>query len=139
MAVAASTTAAPPAAVAHAVAGWPLRILRSEGLVLLAAALGAFFTALDEPYWLVPLLLFTPDLFMVGYARSTRTGAALYNVAHSYPAPAVLGAVALASSSPLWQAVALVWFAHIGMDRALGYGLKYDGSFHDTHLGHIGH
>jgi hypothetical protein len=123
---------------APAVTGLPLRILRSEGLVLFAVALAAFFTALDEPFWLVPLLLFAPDLFMVGYARSTRTGAALYNFAHSYPAPALLGAVAVAASDHLWQAVALVWFAHIGMDRALGYGLKYDGSFQQTHLGQIG-
>ena len=98
----------------------------------------AFFTALDEPFWLVPLLLFAPDLFMVGYARSTRVGAAFYNVAHSYPAPALLGAVAVATSNHLWEAVALVWFAHIGMGRALGYGLKYDDSFAHTHLGQIG-
>jgi hypothetical protein len=123
---------------AGAVAGMPLRILRSEGLVLLAVALAAFFGALDEPYWLVPLVLFAPDLLMVGYARSTRTGAALYNLAHSYPAPALLGTIALATSNHLWQAVALVWFAHIGMDRALGYGLKYDDSFTHTHLGTIG-
>jgi hypothetical protein len=120
------------------VTGLPLRILRSEGLVLLAVALAAFFSALDEPFWLVPLLLFAPDLLMVGYARSARTGAALYNLAHSYAAPALLGTVAVATSSGLWEAVALVWFAHIGMDRALGYGLKYDDSFTHTHLGRIG-
>jgi hypothetical protein len=132
-------TDAPGAAVtAPAVAGWPMRILRSEGLVLFAAALAAYFTALDEPLWLVPLLLFAPDLFMIGYVRSSRTGAALYNFAHSYPAPALLGAVALASSNHVWQALALLWFAHIGMDRALGYGLKYGGSFQQTHLGQIG-
>ncbi|MDQ1688852.1 MAG: hypothetical protein QOK42_1827 [Frankiaceae bacterium] len=116
----------------------PLRILRSEGLVLFAAALAAFFTALDEPVWLIPLFLFGPDLLMVGYARSSRAGAALYNLAHSYPAPALLGACALGASSHLWQAVALIWFAHIGMDRALGYGLKYEAGFQHTHLGHIG-
>ncbi|MCU1592638.1 MAG: hypothetical protein JWO12_30 [Frankiales bacterium] len=123
---------------AAAVTGRPLRILRSEGLVLLAVALATFFSQLDEPYWLVPLLLFVPDLFMVGYARSARTGAALYNLAHSYPAPALLGAIAVGSSNHLWEAVALVWVAHIGMDRALGYGLKYDDSFTHTHLGTIG-
>lgn len=120
------------------VAGWPLRVLRSEGLLLLVVALAAYFTALDEPFWLVPALLFVPDLFMVGYARSSKLGAVLYNAAHSYPAPALLGAVALAASNQLWQAVALVWFAHIGMDRALGYGLKYETDFKDTHLGRIG-
>ena len=120
------------------VTGLPLRILRSEGLVLLAAALAAFFTGLDQPWWLVPLLLLIPDVLMVGYARSNRLGAVLYNLAHSYPAPAVLGAAALVADAPLWQGVALVWFAHIGMDRALGYGLKYETGFADTHLGRIG-
>ena len=126
------TTATP------AVIGLPRRILRAEGVVLLAAALAAYFSALDEPFWLVPLLLFVPDVFMVGYARSSRVGAIFYNFAHSYPPPAVLGAIALASDERLWQAVALVWFAHIGMDRALGYGLKYGTDFKDTHLGRIG-
>ena len=135
---AAATSVDDSPAAAPAVAGLPLRILRSEGLVLFAAALATYVSALDQPLWLVPVLLFAPDLFMVGYARSTRTGAAFYNAAHSYPAPALLGAIAVASSSHVWQAVALVWFAHIGMDRALGYGLKYDSSFQLTHLGRIG-
>ena len=121
-----------------AVTGLPLRILRSEGLLLLAAALAAFFTGLAEPWWLVPVLLFVPDVFMAGYARSAKLGARLYNVAHAYPAPAVVGGVALLTGAPLWQGVALIWFAHIGLDRALGYGLKYDTDFRDTHLGRIG-
>ena len=138
MAAAAIASPANVTVVPGAVAGMPLRILRSEGFVLLAVALAGFFSALDEPFWLVPLLLFVPDLFIVGYARSVRTGAALYNLAHSYPAPALVGAIAVASSNHLWEAVALVWFAHIGMDRALGYGLKHNDSFTHTHLGKIG-
>jgi hypothetical protein len=122
-----------------AVSGMPLRILRSEGVVLLAAALAAYFAGLNEPWWLVPALLLAPDVFMVGYARSSTAGAVLYNVAHSYPAPALLGLLASVADQPLWQGVALVWFAHIGMDRALGYGLKYETDFKDTHLGRIGH
>lgn len=121
-----------------AVTGLPLRFLRSEGLVLLAGALAFYFAGLDEPWWLVPLLLLVPDVFMVGYAASARTGAVLYDIAHSYPAPALLGALATAADEPLWQGVALIWFAHIGMDRALGYGLKYETDFRDTHLGRIG-
>jgi hypothetical protein len=119
------------------VAGLPLRILRSEGVVLLAAALGIYFTGLDQPWWIVPLLLLVPDVGMVGYAKSSRVGAWLYNLAHSYPAPALLGLVATIAGEPLWQGVALVWFAHLGMDRALGYGLKYESGFRDTHLGRI--
>ena len=34
--------------------------------------------------------------------------------------------------------IALIWMAHIGMDRALGYGLKYQKGFGFTHLGRIG-
>lgn len=131
-------SAAPTATAPAAVSGLPRRILRSEGLVLLVAALAAYVTALDQPWWLVPLLLLVPDVFMLGYARSRRAGAVLYNVAHSYPAPAALGALALWAEQPLWQGVSLVWFAHIGMDRALAYGLKYDSDFKDTHLGRIG-
>jgi hypothetical protein len=122
-----------------AVSGLPLRVLRSEGVVLLAVALTAYFAGLDQPWWLVPLLVLVPDVFMVGYAKSHRAGAFLYNIAHSYPAPAVLGVLASFADKPLWQGVALVWFAHIGMDRALGYGLKYETDFRDTHLGRIGH
>ena len=87
----------------------------------------------------MPVLLFIPDVFMVGYAASSRAGAILYNLAHSYPAPAALGGLAWVAGEPLWQGVALVWLAHIGMDRALGYGLKYETDFKDTHLGRIGH
>ena len=120
------------------VVGAPLRILRAEGAVLLAAALAAYLTALDQPLWLIPLLLFLPDVLMAGYARSARAGALFYNLAHSYPAPALLGVLALAADARTWQGVALIWFAHIGMDRALGYGLKYDTDFTHTHLGRIG-
>ena len=133
------TTVRSDATPTPAVAGIPLAILRSEGAVLLAAALAAYFTGLDQPWWLVPVLLFVPDVFMAGYARSSRVGALVYNAAHSYPAPAALGLLALVAAEPLWQGVALVWFAHIGMDRALGYGLKYETDFKDTHLGRIGH
>ncbi len=121
-----------------AVTGFPLKILRSEGAVLLAAAVTFYFYGLDEPWWLLPVLLFVPDAFMVGYARSRRAGALLYNLAHSYPAPALLGVIATMADKPLGKGVALIWLAHIGMDRALGYGLKYDTDFKDTHLGRIG-
>ena len=51
-----------------AVAGMPLAMLRAEGAVLLAASLITFFAGLDEPWWIVPLLLLVPDVLMVGYA-----------------------------------------------------------------------
>jgi hypothetical protein len=121
-----------------AVTGQPRNILRSEGAVLLTAGLVAF-AATNERWWLVPALLFLPDLFMAGYARSSRLGARLYNLAHSYPLPAIVGGLALWQGTVLLQAAAVLWFAHIGLDRLLGYGLKHDDSFTHTHLGKIGH
>ena len=69
--------------------------------------------------------------------RAGLNRAAVYNAFHSYPLPAVLAAYGLLGGLPLTLGVALVWFAHIGMDRAVGYGLKYPTAFGDTHLGRV--
>ena len=60
----------------------------------------------------------------------------LYNIAHTYVAPAVL--VAVTSLGEPQVGLALIWVAHIGFDRLLGYGLKYHDGFGHTHLGLIG-
>jgi len=71
---------------------------------------------------------------MLGYLSGPRTGAVSYNLFHTYVLPGLLAAFGLLTGSPLLVSLALVWFAHIGMDRALGLGLQYpDGSGH-THL-----
>jgi hypothetical protein len=85
-------------------------------------------------WWLFALLLLAPDLSMLGYLARPRVGAILYNVFHSYPLPAALGIFGMLAGAPLAVSVALVWFAHIGMDRLMGYGLKYPTAFKDTHL-----
>jgi Domain of unknown function (DUF4260) len=89
------------------------------------AALAGYFAGPDEPWWLVPVLLFVLDVFMAERATEPSQRrvasdvedevAALYNAAHSYPLPAVLGVLASVAEQPLWQRVALVWIAHIGM------------------------
>ncbi|MGH9167323.1 MAG: DUF4260 family protein, partial [Acidimicrobiia bacterium] len=78
------------------------------------------------------------DVGMVGYARSPLAGAIAYDVLHTLAGPAVLGLYAVSARATHLLAVALIWLAHIGMDRALGYGLKYPWAFRDTHLGRIG-
>ena len=80
------------------------------------------------------VLLLAPDLSMLGYLAGPQVGAAIYNTFHTYAMPAVVGALGMIFANPLMVAVALIWFAHIGMDRTLGYGLKYPSSFNDTHL-----
>ena len=65
-------------------------------------------------------------------------GAVVYNAAHSYLAPVALMTSGFAIGDPLTLSIAMIWLAHIGIDRALGYGLKYAEGFGYTHLGRIG-
>lgn len=119
------------------VTGQPRFFLRLDGLVLLAATVVAF-VAQPVEWWLYPALLFVPDLSMVGYLRNSRAGALAYNVGHSYLAPALVVLVGWRVASPLTLACGLIWIGHVGLDRLLGYGLKYDDAFTSTHLGRIG-
>ena len=116
------------------VAGAPRRWLGLEGLVLLAGALIAF-GALGQPWWLVPAAILAPDIAMTGYAAGPRPGAHLYNLTHATPLPAVMLGAGYWQADRLVMALALVWLAHIGLDRLLGMGLKYNDRFTHTHLG----
>lgn len=113
-----------------------LTLLRLEGAAAFAAGLAGYFATSDG--WLT-LILFAlaPDLAMVGYAFGPKLGGRLYNLTHTYLSPAILAALGLWTSSEFLP-IACVWFAHIGMDRALGYGLKSETAFGITHLGRIG-
>jgi hypothetical protein len=89
-------------------------------------------------WWLVALVVLLPDVFMVGYLGGTRLGAALYNVAHAHPVPAIMVGVGWWQHWPSVLTTGLVWLAHIGLDRLMGYGLKYGDHFQHTHLGWMG-
>lgn len=108
--------------------------LRLEGLM--ALFLATYLYAHQGGSWLAfAVLFFVPDVSFAGYMAGPRIGAALYNAAHSYVGPLILAAaLPIGTGVP----VALAWAAHIGFDRALGYGLKYPTAFSDTHLGQIG-
>ena len=79
-----------------------------------------------------------PDLSFAAYLIDPKTGAFVYNAAHSYMAPVALLTLGFAFGEPLILSIAMIWLAHIGIDRALGYGLKYQAGFGFTHLGRIG-
>ena len=111
----------------------PALLLRLEGAALLFCAL--FFYHSQRFSWILFIALFLwPDILMVGYLLNPKLGSRLYNLVHTDVLPAALAAwsFALHRTSPL--AFALIWLGHIGLDRALGFGLKYPTVFKDTHL-----
>ena len=83
-------------------------------------------------------LLLVPDLSMAGYLAGPRLGATMYNFAHTYVVALALAAYGVLAGQALAVSLALIWTAHIGMDRTLGYGLKLPTGFQHTHLGNIG-
>jgi hypothetical protein len=108
-------------------------LLRMEGAFVLVFSL-FLYRASGARWWVFFLLFLWPDVFMVGYLISVQIGSRLYNVVHTYIFPLALAGVALSQhKTGLWS-FAIIWLAHIGMDRTLGYGLKYPTFFKDTHL-----
>lgn len=121
----------------HATGGVRI-ILRLEGVALLIIGAGLYFAS-GGPWWLLLILFFVPDIALAAYLIGPRAGAFTYNALHSLVGPLALGGIGFyATTTPLLLQIALIWLAHTGFDRALGYGLKYRSGFHDTHLGRIG-
>jgi hypothetical protein len=114
----------------------PGSLLRLEGAAVFL--LGVYLYRWSGARWAWFFLLFLwPDLFMLGYVFSPKLGSSLYNLAHTYIFPLGLAIVSLAEHRAFLGSFTLIWLAHIGFDRALGYGLKYPTFFKDTHLQHL--
>lgn len=111
----------------------PRTLLHLEGATLLVVSVTAY-GVLGGAWWLFLVLLLAPDLGMLGYLSGPRVGAMVYDLVHAYPLPAALLGLGAWTSAPFLVGLALIWFAHIGMDRAVGYGLKYASGFRDTHM-----
>lgn len=119
------------------ITGQPKLILRLEGLVLFAAGLAAFLY-LKQSIWIFAGLFLVPDLSMAAYLAGPRPGAIVYNIFHTTIGPLLLAIYGVLSGELFAQVLVSIWLAHIGLDRAVGYGLKYPSDFRDTHLGRIG-
>jgi hypothetical protein len=115
----------------------PTTIQRIEGGALLVLAV-VLFDGTELSWWWFALLLLVPDLSMIGYLAGPRAGAFGYNMGHMLLWPALLLAWGLPTDTRWVTAVGAIWMAHIGLDRALGYGLKLPDDFRHTHLGTIG-
>lgn len=114
----------------------PGALLRLEGLAALVGAI-ALYAARGESGLAFIALLLVPDLSALGYMLNVRVGSLTYNAVHTYTVPLLLAGLALAGGWSLGVQIALIWIAHIGMDRMLGFGLKYPTEFKDTHLGRV--
>ena len=122
---------------AGAATGAVRTLLRLEGLTLFAG-MTLLYAVWDGSWWVYAILFLAPDLSFAAYLAGPKVGAIVYNAAHSYMAPVSLMVAGFALSLPLLLSIAMIWMAHIGIDRALGYGLKYTAGFGFTHLGRIG-
>ncbi len=108
-------------------------LLRLEGLAA-AAVTAVLYAHTGASWWLFAALWLAPDLSMLGYLAGSRRGARIYNAFHTYVAPVVLALSALLLHARGLSPLALIWANHIGVDRLLGFGLKYADGFRWTHL-----
>ena len=112
----------------------PAMILQLDGLAIALVAI-VLYRELGASWWQFILLFLVPDLSILAYLLNRRTGAAIYNLVHTYVWPGGLFALGFLSANGGLMAVALIWLAHVAIDRALGLGLKYaDAPFKETHL-----
>jgi hypothetical protein len=122
---------------AGAVTGGLRTLLRLEGLTLFAG-MTLLYAVWGGSWWVYAILFLAPDLSFAAYLAGPKVGAIVYNAAHSYMVPVTLMTLGFALATPLTLSIAMIWMAHIGIDRTLGYGLKYFAGFGFTHLGRIG-
>ena len=116
---------------------WVRRWLRAEGVIAFAWGV-VIWVLLNQPLPLLLVALLLPDLSMLGYLRGPHAGAILYNIVHNWATAGLVLLIALVAQSGPLILVGAILLGHVGIDRALGYGLKYPTAFQDTHLGRIG-
>jgi hypothetical protein len=112
-------------------------VLRLEGAAAFAAAV-ALYAYCGFSWPLFALFFLAPDLFMLGYLAGPRSGTAAYNLAHTYTVALAIAVAGLLFGAPIVVACGLILAAHIGFDRALGFGAKYATAFGHSHLGRVG-
>lgn len=114
----------------------PRIFLHLEGLALLITSL-VLYGQLNFSWGAFALFLLAPDLPMLVYLVNAKAGSIAYNIVHVTILPMALGVISVIAENMLGLQVTLIWFAHIGMDHAFGYGLKYMDQFKETHFSRI--
>lgn len=111
-------------------------LLALEHIATIALSL-FLFLLLPFAWWWYPVLLLTPDISMAGYVYNTRVGAWIYNLLHHLATGIGAYTAGYFLSNHLLALAGVIVIGHIGIDRLLGYGLKYKDSFKHTHLGKL--
>ena len=114
----------------------PAVLLRLEGAAVFGASIALYLHA-DYSVLALVLLFLAPDLSLLGYLGGPRVGAASYNALHTEIWPVVLAAVGVLADVSVLTQLGLIWLAHIGIDRLIGFGLKYPTELKDTHLDRV--
>lgn len=109
-------------------------ILKLEELAMFALGIFAF-NQLGFAWWWFLVLILTPDIGMLGYLVNSKVGALLYNLFHHKGLAILVYIIGLYFENDIVQLVGIILFSHASLDRIFGYGLKYDTSFNDSHLG----
>jgi hypothetical protein len=114
----------------------PRRLLQAEGVAVFAAALALYVDA-DFSILALVLLFLAPDLAFLVFLINPRAGAIAYDLVHIEVWPIVLGAYGVLAGEQLPVQIALIWLAHLGLDRAVGYGLRYPDAPGESHLDRV--
>ena len=125
------------AATSGSVSGQPRTWLRLEGLAIFVASVVVYEWQLGS-WGRFAALFLAPDVSMVAYLGGPALGARVYNLAHNYVGPVFLAVYGVHVGRSDIVPYALIWTAHIGLDRLLGFGLKYPTDFRDTDMGRLG-
>ncbi len=113
----------------------PVTLLHTEGFCILCASCIAYERFFPHLWAMFAILFLVPDFSLLLFVRGSNASASVvYNVAHSYVLPVVLGGLALLNPNMHFGMISLIWICHISFDRMLGYGLKYPHHFKATHI-----
>lgn len=112
-------------------------ILRGEGVAVFIFAL-LIYSTLGFSWKSFAILFLIPDIAFLGYLVNKRIGAIAYNTTHSYVGAILCTGLGYFYHIETLLLLGVIWVAHVGFDRMLGYGLKYSDGFGYTHLGLIG-
>jgi hypothetical protein len=113
------------------------RIIQLEEALMFAAC-AYYYPHLGYSWGWFWALILAPDISMLGYLGGPGAGAFCYNLVHHRGVAVTIFFVGFCIVSPATMLIGYILFIHATLDRALGYGLKYEKGFKFTHLGEVG-